>query len=125
MLIGMPILLAPVILTACTGASLYAPFSQSNFTYPNSDVVPPTHVKATVTRSYILPFQNADIPDATVKRDAYIEALKSSGGDVIIDGDFSIRSKMIPLFVVMVVNVEDTVEGTAAKIRKVGFRPKE
>jgi hypothetical protein len=110
-------------LGACTGPSLYSPLPQSGFATPNSDVVPLGHVRATVTRTYVSPFQNPVFGDATMRREAYQQALKGSDGDLIIDGDFTVRSTVIPIGL-MFVNVEGTVEGTAVKIATVGYRPK-
>ncbi len=108
---------------ACTGPSIYAPLPQSSFATPNSNIVPLGHVKAVVTRTYIGPFQTPQFGDATMRRDAYTQALKGSDGDLIIDGDFTVRSTMIPIGLIFY-NVEATVEGTAAKISTVGYRPK-
>ncbi|HEY0183410.1 MAG TPA: hypothetical protein VGC09_11435 [Rhodopila sp.] len=109
--------------SACTGPSLYAPLPQSAFATPNSDVVPLGHVRATVSRSYIAPFQTPDFGDATMRRDAYAQALKGTDGDLIIDGDFSMRSTIIPVGV-QIYSIQGTVEGTAARIATVGYRPK-
>ena len=109
--------------SACTGPSLYAPLPQSGFATPNSDVVPLGHVKATVSRTYIGPFQNPVYGDALTRRDAYEQALKGTDGDLIIDGDFTVRSTIVPI-VFQFVTVQATVEGTAAKISTVGYRPK-
>jgi hypothetical protein len=119
---GMPALLLSLALTACTGASAYAPMAQSNFAYPNSNISPITHVKASVTRTYVSPFQIPDIPSAAMQREAYFKALQGSGGDLIIDGDFTVRTTLIPLLFVTIINAEGTVEGTAAKIDQVGMR---
>lgn len=108
---------------ACTGPSLYAPLPQSGFATPNSDVVPLGHVKATVSRTYIGPFQNPVFGDAIMRCDAYEQALKGSDGDIIIDGDFAVRSTIVPIGL-QFVTVQGTVEGTAAKIATVGYRPK-
>lgn len=109
-------------LVACTGASVYGPMSQSHFVPPNSDVAPIGHVKASVTRVYVSPFQTPDIPSATMQREAYIKALQGSGGDLIINGDFTVRTTLIPLLFIVVFNAEGTVEGTAARIVRVGRR---
>jgi len=99
---------------------------QSHFAVPNADYEPINHVKGTATESYIMPFQTPDgIPSPKLQRDAYFEALKISGGDLIIDGDFSVRTTMIPLLFVYIVTVEGTVEGTAARIIQVGARQKQ
>jgi hypothetical protein len=117
-------LLVPIAISACSGPSLYAPLPQSAFAYPNSDVSPGTHVRATVTRSYIYPFQTPHYGDAEMRREAYVDALKGTDGDLIIDGDFTMTSKMIPLGFVNIFTVNATVEGTAAKIVQVGPRQK-
>jgi hypothetical protein len=121
---GASILFASLALSACTGPSIYTPMPQSNFTYPNSSVAPLTHVRASVRQTYIAPFQTPDFADARMQREAYFKALQGSGGDLIIDGDYAIRSTVIwiPLLPVYFFNVEGIVEGTAAKIVEVGER---
>ena len=119
---GMPVILASLSLAACTGASVYAPMPQSAFAYPNSDLSPLGHVRASSTRTYISPFQILDIPGAAMQREAYLKALQGSGGDIIIDGDFTVRTTLIPLLFVTIINAEGTVEGTAAKVVQVGSR---
>src|SRR3954447_13578452 len=119
---GIATLLVSLSLAACTGASVYAPMAQSNFAYPNANLSPLTHVKASVTRTYFSPFQIPDIPSAAMQREAYFKALQGSGGDLIIDGDFTVQTKLIPLLFVTIITAEGTVEGTAAKIDQVGIR---
>ncbi len=58
-----------------------------------------------------------------MRRDAYAQALKGTDGDLIIDGDFSMRSTIIPVGV-QIYSIQGTVEGTAARIATVGYRPK-
>jgi hypothetical protein len=118
------VLLCPFAVMACTGPSFYSPLPQSAFAVPNSDVAPLGHVKATVSKSYISPFETPTYGDATMRREAYLDALKGTDGDLIIDGDFSVRSSTVPLLFFNVTNVEGTVEGTAAKVTTVGARPK-
>jgi hypothetical protein len=113
-----------LIVDACTGASVYAPVPQSAFTPPNSDVVPGQHVKATVSRTFISPFETPVIPDAAMQREASYKALQQSGGDLIIDGDYTSKITLVPLLFIPIViyNVEGTVEGTSAKVAQVGAR---
>jgi hypothetical protein len=95
---------------------------QSAFTPPNSDVVPGEHVKATVSHSFFSPFQTPVIPDARLQQEAYFKALEKSGGDLIIDGDYSSRITIVPLIFLTVFTVEGTVEGTSARINRIGVR---
>jgi hypothetical protein len=118
------IVLLPVLgLAACTGPSLYEPMPQSAFAFPNSDVVPLTHVRATVSRFYIMPFQSPNFDNAAMRREAYLQALKGTNADIIIDGDYSVRTKLFPILLVFV-QVQGTVEGTAARVTRVGSRSK-
>jgi hypothetical protein len=117
------ILFAPIVLAACTGPSLYVPMPQSNFAIPNANLVGMGHVKGTVTATRVSPFQNLVIPDARLQREAYAKALQGSGGDLIIDGDYTARTTMIPLIFLQVYTVEGTVEGTAVKVAEIGSRP--
>jgi len=111
-----------VLASGCAGPSLYTPLPQSHFSYPNSDVAALGPVKGTSKRSFIFPFQTPIFNDATMKREAYDDALKGSRGDFIIDGDYRIESSMIPLLFVSIFNVETTVEGTAAQTTNKGNR---
>jgi hypothetical protein len=118
--------LFPLALAGCSGASLYVPLPQSHFAVPNGDYEELNHVKATVSESYVMPFQTPEgIPSPKMQRDAYFEALKASGGDLIVNGDFSVRTTTIPLLFVSIVTTEGTVEGTAAKIIQSGHRTKQ
>jgi hypothetical protein len=110
------LLLTGAFVAGCTGPSIWEPMPQSNFAYPNSNVTQLDHVKASVSRTYLLPFQNVNFMDATQKQEAYNAALQRSGGDLIIDGNYTVRSKIVPLFIVTSITVEGTVEGTAAKM---------
>lgn len=103
-------------LSACEGPSVWEPLAQSNFAYPNSNVVPTTHVSATVSKSYVVPFQNPNFNDAALLEQAINEARKKSGGDIIVDGSYSMTSTTIPLLFIAVVSVDVTVEGTATKM---------
>jgi|tagenome__1003787_1003787.scaffolds.fasta_scaffold19125885_2 hypothetical protein len=116
----LPILLATA---ACTGPSLFVPMPQSNFTLPNSNLVPMGHVKGTVNATYVYPIQSPVIPDARMQREAYAKALQGSGGDLIIDGDYVVRTTLISLIFLQVYTVEGTVEGTAVKVAEIGERP--
>lgn len=111
-----------ILASGCAGPSLYTPLPQSHFSYPNSDVSALGPVKGTSKRSFISPFQTPIFNDATMKREAYDDALKGSRGDFIIDGDYKIESTMIPLLFVSIFNVEATVEGTAAQTTNKGNR---
>jgi hypothetical protein len=111
-------------IAACTGPSVYVPMPQSNFVPPNSTAAnTQQHVKATVSSTYIYPFQNPIIPDARQQREVYAKALQGSDGDLITDGYFAVRSTLIPLFFIQVYNVESTVEGTAVRVVEIGRRP--
>ena len=111
-------------IAACTGPSVYVPMPQSNFVPPNSTAAGTNqHVKATVSSTYIYPFQNPIIPDARQQREAYAKALQGSDGDLIVDGYFAVRSTLIPLMFIQVYNVQSTVEGTAVKVVEIGRRP--
>jgi hypothetical protein len=111
-----------LILSGCTGPSLYQPLPQSHFVYPNGEPNRLDHVKGTVTKTYIMPFQIPEFQSARLQREAYAIALEKSGGDLIIDGDYSVRSTLIPLPFLQIVTVEGTVEGTAAGQPKIGPR---
>jgi hypothetical protein len=97
---------------------------QSSFVPPNSNAInTQQHVKATVSSTYIYPFQNPIIPDARQQREVYAKALQGSDGDLIADGYFAVHSTLIPLIFIQVYNVESTVEGTAVKVAELGRRP--
>jgi hypothetical protein len=117
---SMPLLLA---LAGCGGPSLYAPLPQSGFALPNADFLPLNHVKATVSHTYFMPFE---MPtgggNGTMQREAYLQAMKGSDGDLIIDGDYTTKTTLYPLAVVTLMVVQGTVEGTAAKVKTVGSR---
>jgi hypothetical protein len=116
-------LFAPLVMAACTGPSLYVPMPQSNFVPPNSTARPdPQHVKATVTATYISPFQTPVMPDARLQREAYAKALQGTDADLITDGYYTVHVTMIPLFTIVIFKVEGTVEGTAVKLVEIGRR---
>jgi hypothetical protein len=110
--------------SACTGPSLYEPLPQSQFVYPNSDVIPGGHVTGSAEQTYIMPFQIPQYDSAVMRREAYVNALSPNGGDLIINGGFSERSMMVPLFIIYIVTVDYSVEGTSARMAEVGTRPK-
>jgi hypothetical protein len=110
--------------SACSGPSLYSPLPQSNFAYPNSDVTPMSHVVGSAKRSYFMPFQTPEFSDATMRREAYADALSKSGGDLIIDGDYTVKTTMIPILIGELFTVEARVEGTAARMTALGDRVK-
>jgi len=108
-------LLATSILSACAGPSIYRPLVQSNFAYPNSNVVPLGHAQGVSSRTYVVPFQAPDFDSGSQITDAINSALQSSGGEIIIDGSYSMRSTMYPiLFQIWTVDV--SVDGTAGKM---------
>jgi hypothetical protein len=79
-------------------------------------------VKGTATRSYITPFQIPSFQSAYLQQEAYANALQKSGGDLIIDADYTIRSTITPLIFFQIITVEGTVEGMAAEQSKIGSR---
>ncbi|TDH64211.1 hypothetical protein E2C06_02375 [Dankookia rubra] len=118
---GAAALLLPLVLTACTGASIYAPMPQSGFTAPNMTVAPLQHVKGTAARTYVLGLQTPAIPDARLQREAVMKALQGSEGDLIINADYQVvLTSFAPL---PIMRVEGTVEGTAARVVQIGARP--
>ena len=122
--ISMLAIALPLLASACAGPSLYTPLPQTNFAYPNSDVAPLSHVIGTSQRSYFFPFQSPEFNSAEMRREAYANALVKSGGDLIIDGDYTVKVKMIPLAFITLYTVDATVEGTAARMTAMGNRPK-
>jgi len=107
---------AVLALSGCTVASQYSPLPQSNFAYPNSNVIPLKHAEGEASRTYIAPFQIPDFTSGAVLQDAITNALQNSGGDLLVDGDYKLKTKMIWLWVVEVYTVTANVGGTAAKM---------
>jgi hypothetical protein len=103
-------------LSGCTVASLYTPLSQSNFDYPNSNVIPLRHTEGHASRTYIAPFQLPDFTSGAAMQDAINNALQTSGGDLVIDGSYKMTTTMIYLVVVQAYTIDVTVDGTAAKM---------
>ena len=104
------------LLGGCAGPSLWLPMTQSNFDYPNSNVIPLKHVVGTSTRSYFSPFEIPRFSDATAIEEAINNALRGSGGDIMIDGSYAMESKLVPLLFFESVTVTYTVDGTAGKM---------
>jgi hypothetical protein len=107
---------ATVALSGCTVASIYSPLPQSGFAYPNSNVIPLRHSEGEAMRYYLAPFQIPDFTSGSLLQDAVSSALQTSGGDLIVDGDYTIKTKMIWLLYVQLYMEDVTVEGTAAKM---------
>lgn len=108
--------LTALALSGCAGPSMYKPMVQSNFAYPNSNVVPLKHAQGQASRAYVVPFQAPDFENGAQEQDAINSALQSSGGDLLIDGSYSMRSKLYPLLFVQLWTVDVTVDGTASKM---------
>ena len=114
-------LCAGLVASGCTGPSIWEPLPQSNFAYPNSNVIPLQHTQGTVSRSYIAPFQTPVLNDAALMQDAIDQAVHNGGGDLLIDGSHSVQSTIVPLLFITVYTEKVTVDGTAAKM-EVGKR---
>ena len=102
-------------LFGCAGPSIYQPFNQTHFAYPNSNVIPLGHARGSASKSYINLLVYQQMPDfggTALFEEAATRALSGSGGDLIIDGTYQVSSTIYPL--VTVVNA--TVDGTAAKM---------
>lgn len=107
---------AGLMLAGCAGPSVWEPMAQSNFAYPNSNVIPLKHTEGASSRTFILPFQVPVLNDARQTQEAINKALQASGGDIMIDGSYRMRSKIVPLFVVTLYTVDVEVDGTAGKM---------
>ena len=107
---------AGLILCCCAGPSVWQPLPQSNFAYPNSNVVPLRHAQGTSSRTFVSPFQLPDLNDARQTQEAINKALQTSGGDIMIDGSYTMRSMTVPLLFISVVTVDVVVDGTAGKM---------
>ena len=103
-------------LAACAGPSMFYPSAQSHFDFPNSNVIPVGPAKGVASRSYIMPFQVPSFNDPYMLKEAQAQAIKSRGGDLLIDQSISMKSMMVPLPFIQIVTVDMEVEGTVAKM---------
>lgn len=107
---------AALVLSSCTVASVYTPLAQSNFAYPNSNVIPLKHAEGESSRTYVAPFQTPDFGAGEQTQEAINLALQQSGGDILVDGSYTMKATMVWLYIVEIYTVDVTVEGTASKM---------
>ncbi|MFN3077046.1 MAG: hypothetical protein ABT940_09250 [Alphaproteobacteria bacterium] len=106
----------PALLSACSGPSIWVPIAQTNYAFPNSNVVPVGTAKATATRSYVVPFQTPRFADAVAYAQLRDQALKSKNADILVDAEYHATTTIVPLYIVNIWTVNETLEGTAAKM---------
>ncbi|MGC2208477.1 MAG: hypothetical protein WA532_00070, partial [Candidatus Korobacteraceae bacterium] len=57
-----------------------------------------------------------DLGAGAVEQEAINNALQSSGGDLLVDGTYTMKATVYPLDIINIYTVDVTVEGTAAKM---------
>ena len=109
-------LLSSVILlsatSACTMFDTSFPFSQSHFTYPNSNVKPIGHATGEASTTSLSP----DFNDPNLEEQAISNALSSRGGDLLINYNERQYITMIPLVIFNIYTTTVQVDGTAVKM---------
>lgn len=102
-----------VMVSGCSMGSFVTFLPQSNFSYPNSNVTPIGAAKGeSSTWSVFFPV----FSDADMQQEAIEQAVKSKGGDMLIDYVGTSRITMYPLGPIYIYQTTYIAEGTVAKM---------
>lgn len=99
-------------LVGCTVGSGAYQRPQSHFDFPNSNVIPlgQAHAEASVTSILMPRIMDADLQEQVVQN-----ALKESGGDILIDATYYFKVIQIP-FILPIYTTTLKVDGTSCKM---------
>ena len=121
------LLLVELLIQSCSAARGVWPVAQSHEVYPDTRVVPIAEAKGEgsdwfFTYGGVVDMMHPDIAEAAVQH-----AIKSKGGDLLIDYTLSLKATRIP-FGLFIVGLDGwwitwTAEGTAAKVEHVKPEP--
>lgn len=123
-------------LAGCTGPSIWEPMVQSNFAYPNSNIMDRqrisldqngklsggTHAKGIAVRYYPL-WAIPKLEDARQTQEAIDQALANGHGEILVDGSYRMESSNAFLFWAVKVTVEGEVYNMTLITRDLGKKP--
>lgn len=102
-----------LLVTGCTVATGTIPVANSHFAYPNSNVIPLGEGKGEATEASF--FYLGGFMDPALMEEAVQAAIKTKGGDLLIDYDLYFRLIYIPFIFPIYVTTWGA-EGTVAKM---------